>query len=463
MRMPHVGLRDAPVHPARFCRTAAEFPLKRPHTSWKRARPALLVLVLTCAAGALALGAWGKWPSLRAHNGPSAEELVAIEQGYVCPMHPEITSDHPDKCPICGMDLVKAGAHRNRHDLQVDPTALSSLGVRLVSVERKQIAQEVRAYGTIVPDDGSQISVTTKFEGWLRKLYVHSVGEPVERGQVQYEIYSPDLVMKEREYFQFLTRRKQILQSVGDVSQQENEYVMDLLRESQKEREDLLRRDLDIETIQQLEQTGTTIEVVKVRAPRSGVLTQLNVREGSFVSPAAPILTIADPSTVWIDITLGAGQSALVQPGDAVTIWGDGPVPIEAKLDFINPLQDGNRAHARVVLHRPDAGLRLGALVDVSIRASAHSARVLPSSAVVRTGHGDFVMLARGAGAFLPVEVHAGAESEDTIEIRGGIQEGAQVASNAQFLLDPAASLSDTLARREDTSRTIVSASGSMQ
>jgi hypothetical protein len=26
---------------------------------------------------------------------------------YTCTMHPEIHSDKPGKCPICGMDLVK--------------------------------------------------------------------------------------------------------------------------------------------------------------------------------------------------------------------------------------------------------------------------------------------------------------------------------------------------------------------
>ncbi|SPE31464.1 putative heavy metal efflux system protein [Burkholderiales bacterium] len=437
-----------------------ELPLKRP--DWKRARPALLLVVLACAAGAVAIGARGKWLTPRTQQGPSVEELAAIEQGYVCPMHPEITADHPDKCPICGMDLVKS-AHQHRHDLQVEPGALSSLGVRLVPVERKQIAQELRSYGTVVADEQAQFNVTSKFDGWLRKVYVHSVGEHVERGQVLYEIYSPELVAKEREYFQFLTRRKQILQSVGDVSQQENEYVMDLLRELQKEREDLLRRDLDIETIQQLEQNGITIEVVKVRAPRSGVVTQLGAREGSFVSPAAPILTITDPSTMWIDVTLAAGQYALVRPGDPAAVWAGGAEPLEAKIDFLNPLLDTGRAHARIVLQRPQADLPLGTLVDVAIRASAHTARVLPSSAVVRTGHGDFVMLARGAGRFVPVAVHTGVESDDMIEIRGGIQEGAQVASNAQFLLDPAASWSDTLARREGGNSTMVSAADFMQ
>lgn len=32
----------------------------------------------------------------------SSEKVV-----YTCPMHPEVTSDKPGKCPKCGMDLVK--------------------------------------------------------------------------------------------------------------------------------------------------------------------------------------------------------------------------------------------------------------------------------------------------------------------------------------------------------------------
>ena len=438
--------------------------MKRLHL--KRARsalPALLAVVALCGVGAVAYGALGKWLSPGLRQGPSAEELTAIAQGYICPMHPQMISDHPGKCPICGMDLVKSGAPLHRHDLQVDSTALSNLGVRLVMVERKEIAQEVRSYGTVVPDERAQVSVTRKFTGWIRKLHVHSVGERIERGQVLYEIYSPELVMKEREYFQFLTRRKQILQSVGDVSQQENEYVMDLLRDSQKEREELMRNDLDIETIERLEQSGATIEVVQVRAPSSGVVTQINAREGGFVSPAGPILTLADPTTVWIDVSLSAGQSALVQPGDRVVIRAGDADPIDAKLDYINPLLDSFRTHARVVVRSPSTDLRLGTLVDVLIRATAHSARVLPSSAVIRTGHGDFVMLARGSAAFLPVEGVAGIESDDTIEIRGGIQEGALVASNAQFLLDPAASLSDTLRRAHDAKTAMALELKSMQ
>jgi hypothetical protein len=34
---------------------------------------------------------------------PASRAARAI---YTCPMHPEVQSDHPGKCPKCGMDLV---------------------------------------------------------------------------------------------------------------------------------------------------------------------------------------------------------------------------------------------------------------------------------------------------------------------------------------------------------------------
>jgi Cu(I)/Ag(I) efflux system membrane fusion protein len=61
------------------------------------------------------------------------------------------------------------------------------------------------------------------------------------------------------------------------------------------------------------------------------------------------------------------------------------------------------------------------------------------------------VILSRGEGHFLPVNIETGIESGDWIEVVDGLLEGAEVAVNGQFLLDAAASLHDAAQRMQES------------
>jgi Cu(I)/Ag(I) efflux system membrane fusion protein len=93
--------------------------------------------------------------------------------------------------------------------------------------------------------------------------------------------------------------------------------------------------------------------------------------------------------------------------------------------------------------------LRPGSFVDVTIHAQPHDALVVPRSAVLRSGQGDMVMLSRGGGHFLPIYIDTGIETGESIEITDGIQQGAEVAVNGQFLLDSAASMNAAMERMQ--------------
>lgn len=394
-------------------------------------------------------------PNIKAESLPSINQTVPVKT-WVCPMHSEIMQDHPGTCPICGMELVESknpAAHDHDHGLHVDSAAIQKLGVRLVNVRRSHISQEIRTYGNVTVDESRLYNVHTKFEGWIKKVHIHSIGQRINKGQVIYEIYSPDLIMQQKEYLKFVARRNQILQTMGNVTLQENEYVMDLLQELSRERTKFLHADVGIETVRQLEDSKQPIEVVKILAGQSGVVTQIGARKGSYVAPVTALFTLADVTKAWVNITLYPDQIALVKNGDDVTITGPDGQIIEAKIDFLNPIAENNKASARASLDSSNLNLRPGSFADVTIHARAREALTLPRSAVMHTGRGDMVIMSRGEGHFLPVYIETGSESGDNIEITDGLLEGAEVAVNGQFLLDSAASMSAAAERFKSSER----------
>ena len=273
------------------------------------------------------------------------------ENIWVCPMHSEIMQNRPGTCPICGMDLVESGKHAaHDHGIQVDNASIQKLGVRLASVRKIHLDEEVRTYGNVTVDESTLYNVHTHFEGWIKKSYIHSVGQKIRKGQAIYEIYSPDLITQQKDYLRFVARRNQILQTLGDISLQENEYAMDLLQELSRERTKFLHADIGIETVRKLEDDKKAIEVVKILAGQSGVVTQINAREGSFVAPSAALFTLADVSTAWINIILYPDQINQVKTGDEVTITSSDGRTIKARIGFLNPLAENNKVNARVAI-----------------------------------------------------------------------------------------------------------------
>jgi hypothetical protein len=66
---------------------------------WRRLATGGVVLAATLAAPAVIPSRGG----LHAHEACATETQAAV---YVCPMHPEVTSDKPGRCPKCNMKLV---------------------------------------------------------------------------------------------------------------------------------------------------------------------------------------------------------------------------------------------------------------------------------------------------------------------------------------------------------------------
>ncbi len=369
-------------------------------------------------------------------SGPASEEIV-----YTCPMHPEVhTHDADAPCPICGMDLVpekneappeQAGAAT----VQIDPRMVQNLGIRSAPVREGRLDAQLRTVASVQADERRIEVVEARAAGWVEQLHVGAVGEPVRRGQLLAQIYSPELAAAQEEYVLALEAQDQTLAAAA-------RQRLDRFGVSKSQLDDLAR-------------TRKPSRIVNIYSPGDGIVLELGVRSGAQVTPGMALFRVVDLSTVWMTAQIPEGQAGAVEVGDAVQARV-AAVPgrtFDGKIEYVYPRlsEDSRTLAARVVLDNPQLALKPGMYAELTIDRqapdNAETHLLVPAESVIRTGTRTMIIVAEGDGRFRPVHVGLGLERGDTIEVLSGLSAGQSVVVSGQFLIDSEASLRGVLGR----------------
>jgi membrane fusion protein, copper/silver efflux system len=87
--------------------------------------------------------------------------------------------------------------------------------------------------------------------------------------------------------------------------------------------------------------------------------------------------------------------------------------------------------------------------VNVVIRAGLGRKLAVPEEAVLDTGERRLVFVKTGPGRYDPREVSIGREAEDHLEVLDGLEEGEEVVTSANFLIDSESKLKSALGAPE--------------
>lgn len=370
-----------------------------------------------------------------------------LDPKYVCPMHPQIVKDEPGTCPICGMDLVERAMESSGEAypaVNISAAMVQNMGVRTAVAERGTLWKYVRTVGRVAYDETRIAHIHPRAEGWIEGLEVRSEGEPVTRGQHLADLYAPDILSAQVDFL-IATGPEGGATRPGRVEKARN-----LLR--------LL--DVPDAIIRDIEEARVTRNTVPVRAPISGIITQLMAREGMYVRKDTEMFTIADLSQVWVMVDVFEHQIDWIAPGQTaeMTVPAHPGRTWEGTVDYLYPELDPDTRTLRVRLVFPNPGLELkpNMFADVAIYGGPErDVLKIPRPALIVTGEREAVIKALGDGRFQPVDVVTGMQRGDEVEVLSGLETGDEVVISGQFLIDSESSLQASFMRMsEDTTPT---------
>jgi membrane fusion protein, copper/silver efflux system len=403
------------------------------------------------AAAALAIVAAASIGFLSGRRGspaPAPTTKQAQKVQYSCPMHPFILKDQPSSCPVCGMELVKkvAGEQIGDQGLQhvrhvaLSPTQQVLANVKTVEVSLQSFARDIVCTGVASFNQERQGKVSAWAAGRIERLLVKSVGAQVKKGLPVAEIFSLDLYNAEQQYLMAYKTIK-ILNSSLSVTFPINTQM------SLGDAHDRLRQlGFRQEQFEALQKSGKPNVRIPFYSPFSGVVTEKFVQEGQYVNIGEPICSVAELSTIWVDLEVFESDLSAVRTGQEVVLYARSypGVPFHGKVKLIYPFLDPKTRTVRLRVELPNPGgqLKPEMYVTATIKVPMLSSLLVPAGAVMDTGKRQVVWVESQPGVYLQRVVTTGARSDKGVQILSGLKVGEKVAVSGGYLIDSEAQLS---------------------
>ena len=435
----------------------------------------------------------------RSHVAATGQD--ATKTLYTCGMHPQAVQDKPGNCPICGMKLTpirqqpgmaKGGAAAPSGErkikyykstmmpgevrqtpgkdsmgmdmepvyedeaaaaespqIAVNPVTTQNMGIRTAVVTRGPLRRAIRTVGVIDYDETTLADVTTKFKGWIEKLFVNATGQLVMKGDPLFEIYSPELYSAQREYL--------VAMEQGTDTPGAKAIKISALTK-------LKFFDISDAQIAALKPGGQPSKTLRILAPQDGFIIDKLVVEGQMVDPGMKIYRLADLGLVWVQAQIYEQDLDYLKLGQEATVTLSYLPDREfrGRVTYIYPNVDEKTRTARVRMefHNPGYFLKPGMFATVQVVSELEpTALLIPDMAILRSGEKNTVFVAVAEGKFEPRTVTLGPQAEnDTYQVLSGLKDGERIVTSGQFMLDSESQLREAIQKMLEPKQTAAAA-----
>jgi membrane fusion protein, heavy metal efflux system len=348
--------------------------------------------------------------------------------------------------PGAGEAVASRTASPGDHAIVLEPEKLSS--IRVGAIAARDLPRSLTVAGKVQFDEDRVARILAPVPGQVVAIHV-KVGDVVRKGQPICAISSREAaaaIAEHAESHKDLDLARKTLTMTQDLfehqaasrialQQAENDSAKATSRVSRSDQE------LRVLGLPDEEAIASFNGRLPVATPIAGVVIERRVNEGQFVqADSAPMLTIADLTTVWVLGDIFERDLRFVPVGATATIEA-AAYPDErfsGRVNYVSAAIDPATRSAKVRASVPNPGARLKPemFASVTLRlADVERVLTVPARAVFVEDGRTFVYTAVGADRFVRRPVEVGATEGSDRRIVGGLSAGDRIVVDGALLL----------------------------
>ncbi len=336
--------------------------------------------------------------------------------------------------------LAAAPEHAEEHAenlVRMNAAERRKNGVKIMRITPRALAEEISAPGEVGLDLYETSQVTPRIDAQVIARHAR-LGDKVSTGAPLVTLSSVEMAQAQGELI-VTAREWSRVRKLGRKVVSGRRYVEAQVA-AQQARAKVLAFGMTAAAADKLAALGDASKATgafTLYALQDGTIMSDDFVIGEIVKPGRVLFEISDESKVWVNARLVAEDAAKIRPGATARVLSSDGMQYPAKvLQLHHALDETTRTlSARIEVSNRNDTLHAGQFVSVFIEAGLTTPKLaVPKTAITLMNGGPHVFVLNG-DVLVPQEVLPGAEHGDWVEIKSGLQSGAQIAVSQTFLL----------------------------
>jgi cobalt-zinc-cadmium efflux system membrane fusion protein len=357
------------------------------------------------------------------------------------------------ECGICHPELADAlDAGQGLKIRFESPASAAMAGIELTSPLPGERLSELSFLCRVTYNQNQFARITPLAYGVVQRV-LKDVGDTVTKGDILFEILSPEIAKAKSEYLIALAnealketvfdRKKELLEEkIGSQHNYElarTEYEL-ARNTSAASHQKLVNYGFTGKEIANIVATRSTSSILRILAPFSGTLIDRNIVIGEAVSPGDISFTLADLSLMWLELSIPEDRIQLVDVGDSVETRFEvlSGKHIRGRLTWLaSGIDESTRMlKARAVVSNPGRSLKHGMFGQVYVISERlMKGLYVPAESLHRIGPGrvGIVFTKVTDDLFEVRRVDVGGRNGEYVEILAGLMPEEQIVAAHSF------------------------------